>query len=358
MRQKAIKTLIVAVLAFVALGLTCAFVFGVRPARGVAFADEESLGYIKANVSNLEDNEFAQAGTVAICEKNGAREFLIPESYYVLVIDKILNSFYRVKYFGQEFYIDINSHTALVPSADAFDEGETYYPEVELTLAEGVELSSLEGVDSSLKKLDPTYTINFLGYAADPETPDLVYIMATSEDGATLLGFIPKSAFEAFDVPYQARAQREREELLAQKEQLKPAPGPGDLPAPEGSLALKIVLIIGICVPAVLIVILLFVPSRKNDSLRKTRGSSHDGTDYDNPAGDDRQRNNSARGYDANYPQNYPSQNYPQNPQGYPPQNYPQNNQGYPPQYGGGYQGGYDPRMEREVRGYDPNDRR
>lgn len=365
MKRTFLQKLFILVVALATLASAFALVLTLTLGAGVAFADSaedaEKASYIKALVSNLEGNEYAGVGTVAVRgADNDEREFLIPESYFVKVEKNILDTFYEVSYAGQNFYMPIN--TAFVPSEETFAQDEAFYPEVQLTLAENADLSALEGVDSQLKKLDSTYTINFLGYAADPETPDLIYIMATPEEGKPIFGFIPRSAFEAFNVPYQKRAQTERDELLAQKEQLNPPAGPGSLPAPSGSMALKIILILGISLPAVIIVILLFVPSRRGEVVRKTRGASSDGRDYDDPNvpapryRSDRQDYDQSRSYSQppyDGPNGYGGQNgYGSN--GYGGNGYGGN--GYGGQNGYGDPRGYDPRMGREVRGYDPND--
>ncbi len=349
MKKNVLKTLLIFVLVLAVLLAACAFVLLFYSTMPIAFAEGDEQDdtqypfYVKAAVSNLEGNEFAGVGTIVVRgAHNDTREFLIPESYFIKIVQNVgnMDQIYEVEYAGLTLYIPMD--TTLVPADVTFKDDEKFYPDVTLTLAEGVDLSTLEGVDSALKKLDDTYTINFLGYAADPETPNLIYVKATSDDGKTeRFGFVPKSAFEPFNIPYQAKTQAERDELLALKEQETPTPPAGSLPAPEGSLALKIILIIGISLPAVIIVILLFVPSRHDEPVRKSRGASSDGRDYDDPNAasryqSDRQRYDQSRSYGA-----------------------PRDGYGGGQPYGGNppYNGGgYDPRMDREVRGYDPND--
>ncbi len=366
MKKNVLKTLLIFVLVLAVLLAACAFVILFYSTMPIAFAegaeqeDTQYPFYVKAAVSDLEGNEYAGAGAIVVRgANNDTREFLIPESYFIKIVQNVgnMDQIYEVEYAGLTLYIPMD--TTLVPANVTFKEEEKFYPDVTLALAEGVDLSALEGVDSALKKLDATYTINFLGYAADPETPNLIYVKATPAEGKTQYGFIPSSAFEAFNVPYQAQTQAERDALLAWKEQETPAPPAGSLPAPEGSLALKIILIIGISLPAVIIVILLFVPSRNDESVRKSRGASSDGRDYDDPSAtassyqSDRQRYDQSRSYGA--PRDgYDGYGGGQTYNGNPPYNgtngQPYN--GNPPYNGGGY----DSRMDREVRGYNPND--
>ena len=346
MRKTFLQKLFILIIALATLASAFALVLTLTLGTGVAFAEEEYPFYIKAVVGDLEGNEFAGASAISVLEKDGGREFFIPESYYIKIVGNVGKTYYKVSYVGQELYVPIN--TALMPSQDVIKEDEAFYPEVPLTLAQDVDLSTLEGVDTALKKLDDTYTIDFLGYAADPETPDLIYIMATPQEGKVLLGFIPRSAFAPFNVPYHKRTQAERDELIAQKEQLNPPAQPGDLPAPSGSMALKIILILGISLPAVIIVILLFVPGRGGEVVRKTRGASSDGNDYDDPNAPSRRYRSDRQDYDQN--RSYGQQSY----NGY-GRDY-NNPNGYGGQNGYGDPRGYDPRMDREVRGYDPND--
>lgn len=369
MRRNFFKSVLILLVALAILGMACALVFTLS--ANVAYAETVSKTVIKAMVSNLEGNEFAAASAVRVLEQDGTRKFFMPESYFLVVEGHVADSYYSVEYAGAKFYVAMND-LALVPSEENFDADEVLSPDVKLTLAEGVDVASIEGMDAQLKKMDPSYEIKFLGYGENDQE-GLIYIMATPAEGKSIFGFIPASAFEEFHVPYQARAQAERDELIAQKEALQPAPGPGDLPAPTGSLALKIILIIGISLPALIIVILLFVPSSRGSYVRKTRGASSDGRDYDDPNGrgsrsdrlpyDDPNSYGGGRNAQDRRPANYgnPPANYgnpPTNGQDYYPPQGPANGQGYyPPQapnYGDGR--GYDPRRDREVRGYDQND--
>lgn len=257
----------------------------------IAFAsDTQEVLY--APVSNLEGN--AYAGKSSIILYNNEDAFYIPESYYVTNIrENKAPGYYTVEYCGIDFaYL---SSGDLSKQNVSFSEAVSPYPDVRLSV--------INGADLLLSSITITneYTINFLGYSLQDDNK--IYVVAR-HDGYEVLGFALTSVFEPFTVPYHPIAESERNSIL----NTKPAPEPeqGDI-VPNTSLALRIVLIIGIAVPAVIIVILLFKPS-KNDrrpGSNQMRRRRRDDFDYDssrayapNDGYDDRRYDNRDNNYD------------------------------------------------------------
>lgn len=256
----------------------------------VAQADS-SMNVIVAPVSNLEGNATAGASSIKLIASN--YEFYIPESYYLTNLKSAVKQYYTV----------------------TFQDGISPYPDILLTVKEGATLST-SGVTSE-------HTIRFLGFATDESGK--IFIAAT-KDGNTVFGFEDKASFNEFTVAYHPIAQAERDRILDSKKPVEPSGG--DI-VPNTSLALRIVLIIGICVPAVIIAVLLFKPSKNDRSqgksvMRRHRGKNdfdYDSTRSYNPDGyDDRPRYDEQgrpiydgrNGYDRNYRDNrndYPNQN-------------------------------------------------
>lgn len=262
----------VCITAFALLSLSCA-VFLFAPEADIANAANQTRSVIKATVSNLIDNEYAQKSTLKVMKDNDT--FYIPESYYVEIGEKLgLLNYYNAKYAGIDvFYL---SETETLENQDSiFDENEHLYPELRLYLVEGATVK-VKG-----RQLVSDDIIKFLGFNEDDAE---IYCSVSTSENETFYGFIPRTSLNTFNVPYQERTQKERELILA--EQNKPDDNEGNISdgtlTPNTSLALRIVLIIGICIPAALIMVLLFKPS-KDDGVKRNRRKNiaDNGVDYD-----------------------------------------------------------------------------
>jgi len=256
----------------------------------IAYAASEK-DVVLATVSNLEGNEYPVASTLALY--NGTEGFYIPESYYVTDIEqqqRITYIYYTVQYCGQEFLCQ--DGTLPATSKVAFDDGVSPYPDVKLTIAG-------DSIDLKGTAVTNDYTIKFLGYHLTDSTQ--IYVMATY-NGETVFGYAQTDAFSAFVVPYHPIAQAERNRILENKKPVEPKGG--DI-VPNTSLALRIVLIIGIALPAVIIVILLFKPSKHDVSGGKNqlrRARRKDEFDYDSSRSYSPDRPYDDRGYQDNRP--------------------------------------------------------
>lgn len=266
--SKRILSALALILASVALSVCV--LMGILLPYKIAYADS-TQEVLVAPVSNLEGN--AYAGASALQLTSGDDTFLIPESYYISEISQkaAVPQYYQVKYCGMSFYFKAESRPQT--STVTFSDGVSLSPDVRLTLtAESLSLSGIE------IKRTSNYTIKFLGY--HPTDITQIYVVAML-DGSPYCGFASRDSFEKFTVPYHPIAQAERDRLIASK--AEPDPDKGDI-IPNTSLALRIVLIIGIAVPAIIIAILLFKPSKNDRSqgksvMRKERGRNE--FDYD-----------------------------------------------------------------------------
>lgn len=264
--SKRILSALALILASVALSVCV--LMGILLPYKIAYADS-TQEVLVAPVSNLEGNAYAVASALELT--NGDDTFLIPESYYISEISQktAVPQYYQVKYCGMNFYFKAESRPQT--STVTFSDGVSLSPDVRLTLtAESLSLSGIE--------ITSDYTIKFLGY--HPTDTTQIYVVAMF-DGSSYCGFASRDSFEEFAVPYHPIAQAERDRLIASKPE--PDPDKGDI-IPNTSLALRIVLIIGIAVPAIIIAILLFKPSKNDRSqgksvMRKERGRNE--FDYD-----------------------------------------------------------------------------
>lgn len=309
MKNRAIKTSL-AIFALALLIITVSAVFAVSAPLSVANADS-AVSVIKAPVANLEGNPSAGKSTLKLIQPNGSKAVYVPESYFVEYThgDKkpLGGKMYEVSYAGKTFYVEGEPSVSSVTVGD----DELLFPNVQLTVKDGETLSVLNGI------LDVTndYTIKFLGYGEDGTE---LFVSVANEDSSPIYDFIPAEKVNAFTVPYQHKTQVERDELLASK--VEPPIFDGGNITPKTSVALRIIIIIGIAIPAVLIAILLFKPSKNErryskNSVRSDR--ARDDFDYDDSRSyrrrddrDDRYRDDDRRvapprDYDRRYDRDY-----------------------------------------------------
>ncbi|MBQ9276352.1 MAG: hypothetical protein IJ226_02010 [Clostridia bacterium] len=247
-----------------------------------AYADDEQAEEtittmcIKIAPSDLEHNAYSSPTTVAVKDFDTDETiFYLPDSYFLtgVVYRKIAKfdfEYYEFSYAGldtSKWYIDY-SETLSVESV-TFTADETPFPDIRLTL---IDTGATIYLDNDTV-LTNEYTIKFIGFN---ETGDEFYISAT-KDGVTKYAMVGKTLFTDSYIPYQARTQEAREQLL---KEIAATPKAGDI-VPNTSKTLRIILIIGICIPAALIVILLFKPTRGSQKRTLARERGRDEFDYD-----------------------------------------------------------------------------
>ncbi len=230
-----------------------------------AYAEEGNLKTVirvGVDASTLENEPYAGRSAVALnVYANTSNDvFYVPTSYFLegpsQPYPSVAPNIWSVKYAGEEFLLPQES---LLPKEEGYvktekitvSEGELLYPDVKLTLKDGVTIGD------GTKQYDNSSTISFLGYGKDASK---IYIKAVDPSGAKYLDFVTLDSFLPFEVPYQARAQKQREDILANKTN-STTPEAGEL-QPSSSKALRVVLIIGIALPAVIVMLLLFLPTR------------------------------------------------------------------------------------------------
>jgi len=231
---------------------------------------------IKIAPRDLEHNAYAGVSGIAVKDlETDDTMFYVPESYFLTSVEhrRIARAdfdYFAFSYAGldtSKWYIDYDA--TITVETVTFKADENPFPDVRLTLVENGATIYLDN-DTVLTN---EYTIKFIGFN---ETGSEFYVSAT-QDGVTKFAMVDKSLFVSSNIPYQARTQAEREALL---EEIARTPKTGDI-VPNTSKTLRIILIVGICVPAVLIVFLLFKPTK--DSRKKTlaRERNRAELDYD-----------------------------------------------------------------------------
>ncbi len=258
------------------LALTCMIAIWAVFSCSMTVVDAASeQNVLLAPISNLKDNEFAGVSTLKVNVKSPSmEEVYLPESYYAINPQPVGDEggFYEVEYCGIAFFFITDE---LITDTVTFADGVDGNPDVRLTLNGDDVVVDIKGTT-----LTANHTIKLIGYNQDGSE---VYVIATL-DGVSVKGFVDIDCFAPFNVPYHPIAQAERDALLAELN--KPTPDDGDI-TPNTSVALRVVLIIGIAVPAVIIAILLFKPTK--NSRRQVKQDNKE-IDYDEPRDNARRR--------------------------------------------------------------------
>ncbi len=298
--------IIFAVLALSIAVFGCTFV--INTDTEIAYADSASDGeYFKVAVSDLAGNDYAQISDIKVSSTAIPFEeylFFLPESFYLKKIAETSvfgNQLVYIEYAGatnsnsgisgEQWFITKSDFDKLVPAESTLDTSSSSLNPL-LTIAE-TETINLDGTPITK---DSGYTVRYVGsYFDTTDTTrenEFLYV-SIEKDGTKLFATVEKSKFNAFNKPYHSITQTAKDALTA--ETTAPS-GDGSSnenaggidsaePGTSGPETLRIVLIIGIVLPAVAIVLLLFKPNKKQTNydkrtIKKQRSNSK--SDYDN----------------------------------------------------------------------------
>lgn len=289
----------------------------------IAPTDESLLANAEPSLSQI-------AVTVSMSETSPV--FYLQESYYYKVYDffgyRENESICQIAVNGDtnNLFACIVNNSLLVPKAQVPASAETAgVPDVRLTVAVGKSVSDTE--NNVIPAGNGDYVLRFVGFNGGN-----VFFSAQKGENLTF-GTAPKDSFTAFSLPYS-------ESYAARKAELEKASQPSDegnadLTGGTESKTLRIILIIGITVPALIIVILLFKPTGENKRGYDKRALKHDSSqriDYDRERNYSSDRDRYDRGY-----RDYERRDYPER-----------------RDYDRGYDRDYDRRYDRD---YDRRDR-
>lgn len=294
MKKFAVPALTLILLALTLTACACA-----PASEGTAFAAEnEYYIYVSPSDGTLAANATAQPSDIAVLGEAGEPVFYLTQSYYYKAVRYGTSIYILDSSLGTGYYVEgplpenvlLTSLPEGVTAADAL-------PAVTLTLAEGasVTLANLVNVNSS----DTEYTFSFLGFAAASATDGTRNVAFSADNGVLkTYGVAEANSFNEFSVAWHPVAAARREALLAPSD----TGDGGEVDLTEGtpSNTLRIILIIGIAVPALLIVFLLFKPASdkgRSYDKRSMRGDTRRGIDYDRERSYDADRERYERGY-------------------------------------------------------------
>jgi hypothetical protein len=299
--------------------------------QDVAVADD-AVSYVYIAPADLKNNEFAGQTQVAVKDNgNGETLFYLVESYYYPVVKQITlgTTYYTLDIQGVDAVV-MAEDTMIIDTLPSGANADNILPQ-SLLLKEGITLS-IKGQTIDTRD---GWTVKLIG------VNDVNFFVQCSKDDITVCGSALKDNFTSANVQYHPIALAEREGLLNQT----PDNGTiGGNNSTDKSVILRIVLIIGIAVPAIIIAIMIFKPGRASERTNYDRHAMRtrreEEMDYDRDRSYDRERDYSRR-------QAYDDRNY-------------RDDRGYDNRYDDRRDRGYDDRRrdDRDDCGYDRYDDR
>ncbi len=307
-------------------------------AADVAYADDNGFVYICVTPSDesLVANETPRNTEIPV--KNLITDkvlFYLVEGYYYKISPNEIsfNSHSGYLYCGtgmEGVYIEKDKIANYIVDTLPANANGADAPAIHITLKDGKSVTA--GSNTVIDSASSDYTLRFLGFNANAD----VYFSAQKGDANILFGTAPLDSFNAFTVPYHPVSEARRAELNTTPPVVD---GNGDLTAGTPSKTLRIILIIGIAVPALLIILLIFKPSSDTKRGYDKRAMKHDSKqniDYDRERNYNADRDRYDRGY-----RDYERRDYPERrdyDRGYDNRGY--DNRGYDDR--GGYPRDYD----------------
>ncbi len=258
----------------------------------VAFADDNDL-YAYVAPSNLTGSECAEKSAVPVYPTTGikiAMFYLIESYYYPVVETNFTNEIMMLDLDGLDAYIDVKdlptapARNSAVSSDNALPSAINTNGGVQIG---GVTVNSAEG-----------WTVKPIGLTDDG------FFVQAMKDSQIVFGAAPKTAFIQNAIPYHPIAQAERDSLVAETPADESEESVSS--SSKSSVALRVVLIIGIAIPAVIIAILLFKPRRNDrsyDDKREMR--KREQVDYDRDREYHERDDVRRRDYDDDYYRGY-----------------------------------------------------
>lgn len=271
--------------------LTIAFIFaitfsmwGFSAHTDIAQADE-TISYICIEPADLEKNEYAGATSVAVIGEDGNPLFYLIEGYYYPVETKSIGGknfyFLRVDGVSENAYIDTTIAPIALPSGAT---KENALPG-NLLLKENVTIS----LDGQTVDTHQGWTVKLIG------VKDNDFFVQASLGETNVCGLVAKDNFTLSNVVYHPVFQAKREGMLNATPEDEFIGGA----TTDKSVLLRIILIIGIAVPAIIIAIMIFKPGRAsaktNYDRHAMRTRREEEMDYDRDRRYDREKDYSRR---------------------------------------------------------------
>ena len=248
----------------------------------VAYAAEKQYIFIPYDGA-LKDLQTAKQSSYIFYSNSESDGFYLPQTYYVELISGVDNgqNYYECKYRGISG--KINKHEVLTNNIVSASELSNYtsfveYPQLSLT---PINDTVNTGFSDTFSKAE--YSFYYLGEATTSQ-PDnnnrqiAVLLISSKNSNVPTVKTITANQFESFTVPLHPITEQEKNAAIG-------SGGADGTLDPEGTVsnpALRALLIAGIVVPALILVIMIFIPRKKKDNYDRfvqRRG----GSPYDEP---------------------------------------------------------------------------
>lgn len=259
------KTISASLAIFILLTLIFAVSLFAVSNDGVAYAAEKKYLFIPYT-GDLKTLSSSQSSGYFFNVIGQSFKINLPSTYYVEIIEEE-SAKYKCLYHGIQGYVDKHENLQVQSMASAITE----YPTLTLkTKNSTIEIDYISYTSSD-------YDFYYLGGVKDSST-DIVVLMQLKSGGTQELKNISVGEFESFTVPLHPITEKAKQDAIG-------AGGADGTLNPEGTVsnpALRALLIAGIVIPALILVIMIFIPRKKKDNYDRfvqRRG----GSPYDEP---------------------------------------------------------------------------
>lgn len=259
------KTISASLAIFILLTLIFAVSLFAVSNDGVAYAAEKKYLFIPYT-GDLKTLSSSQSSGYFFNVIGQSFKINLPSTYYVEIIEE-KSARYKCLYHGIQGYVDKHENLQVQSMASAITE----YPTLTLkTKNSTIEIDYISYTSSD-------YDFYYLGGVKDSST-DIVVLMQLKSGGTQELKSISVGEFESFTVPLHPITEKAKQDAIG-------SGGADGTLNPEGTVsnpALRALLIAGIVIPALILVIMIFIPRKKKDNYDRfvqRRG----GSPYDEP---------------------------------------------------------------------------
>lgn len=259
------KTISASLAIFILLTLIFAVSLFAVSNDGVAYAAEKKYLFIPYT-GDLKTLSSSQSSGYFFNVIGQSFKINLPSTYYVEIIEEE-SARYKCLYHGIQGYVDKHENLQVQSMASAITE----YPTLTLkTKNSTIEIDYISYTSSD-------YDFYYLGGVKDSST-DIVVLMQPKSGGTQELKSISVGEFESFTVPLHPITEKAKQDAIG-------SGGADGTLNPEGTVsnpALRAILIAGIVIPALILVIMIFIPRKKKDNYDRfvqRRG----GSPYDEP---------------------------------------------------------------------------
>lgn len=272
--QKNIKKIFLISFIFLAISMVVLFFIP----QNIAYAAENTNNYIEVKMDLTKETEYAKISDVKVYSKSDCNDssylFNVPTTAYLKIVDKPAENenFYHISYNGIDGYIQksenatyINANLADFENKNIAEKGE--YSNFSLNIIENLKNNQFElFLNATLAFVPSGISIN--------EVTAIKYIGTRNDNtlcfnfnynNQSLIGKANTQSFKTFNLPLHPIAQAKVDAMNTSKNTStnKTADGSQLASIVANDKVVKTILIIGVSIPALLIIILIFVPNKK-----------------------------------------------------------------------------------------------